>query len=140
MKTKIIISVLAIATIVGVALREKPVQSINALLVQTNDEGNVEIAITPLVVAQSAPTWDFKIKMDTHSVELDQDITKAAVLGDGRDDNSAPIAWEGTPAGGHHREGVLKFKPLKPRPKKINLKITNIGGIPERKYSWLVNK
>ena len=73
--------------------------------------------------------------MDTHSVELDQDMTESAVLIDGQDKEYKPIGWEG-PSGGHHREGVLVFDPIEPMPKYIELKIKNIGGVTERLFKW----
>ena len=50
----------------------------------------------------------FKVSFDTHSVDLDQDMTRQARLTVG----TTPwpvIGWSGDGPGGHHREGELRF-------------------------------
>ncbi len=74
---------------------------------QSNSEGSVDIEITPVDVSESSREWQFEIVLNTHSVELDQDMTKVAFLRDYRG-NIYP-SWEGSPAEGHHREGILAF-------------------------------
>lgn len=50
----------------------------------------------------------FKIILDTHSADLDQDLVGQASLVVG--DTAWPAAsWAGDEAGGHHREGELRF-------------------------------
>ena len=75
--------------------------------------------------------------MNTHSVELDQDMTKIAVLVDGQEKEYKPISWEG-PVGGHHREGVLIFNQITPIPKSVELKISSIGDV-VRSFTWELN-
>jgi len=48
----------------------------------------------------------------------------------------APLSWEGDPPGDHHREGILKFNKISPSPKEIKLKMTDVGRISERLFSW----
>lgn len=71
--------------------------------------------------------WTFEAILDTHSVNLDQDLTKTAVLIDDKKNEYKSISWEGDPAGGHHRKGILKFKPVLPFPSKIELKLKDIA-------------
>ena len=73
--------------------------------------------------------------MDTHSVELDQDMLRIAVLVDDKDKEYKPLRWEGAEPGGHHREGVLIFNQIVPSPKSIKLKISSIGEA-ERNFIW----
>ena len=101
---------------------------------QTNNEGGVTIEVSPRSINESA----FAIVLNTHSVELSDDFAEAAVLKDENGKEYRPIGWEGTPPGGHHREGILKFGPLSPKPKKLELIISGIGGIPERKFLWTI--
>ena len=55
----------------------------------------------------------FKITFDTHSVQLDQDLSRAARLVVGA--TVWPVAsWSGDGTGGHHREGELRFTPAGP--------------------------
>jgi hypothetical protein len=72
--------------------------------------------------------------MNTHSVELDQDMTKIAILVDDQGKEYKPISWEG-PVGGHHREGMLIFNQITPNPKSVELKISSIGGV-VRSFTW----
>ena len=44
--------------------------------------------------------------------------------------------WEGSGPGGHHREGILVFNEINPTPAYIELKIKNVGGVPERLFKW----
>jgi len=99
---------------------------------QINNEGGVTIEVTP----QSISSGTFLVVLDTHSVDLSDDLTKIAVLKDENGKEYKPINWEGTPPGGHHREGILKFEPLSSTLKKIELVISGIGGISERKFLW----
>ena len=58
---------------------------------QTNNEGSVMVAVTPKQPVNTA-TWEFEIVLDTHSVELDEDLVKAVVLiVDGK--SYRPIGW-----------------------------------------------
>jgi hypothetical protein len=73
--------------------------------------------------------------MSTHSVELDQDMSEVASLTDALGKKNKVLRWEGAPAGGHHREGMLVFEPITPYPKSLTLIIDNIGDV-ERRLSW----
>ncbi|MGB3921794.1 MAG: hypothetical protein WBL19_00725 [Minisyncoccia bacterium] len=101
---------------------------------KTDEQANVVVIITPIDISPQAKEWRFNIVMDTHSVELDQDLTKFAVLIDNRGKEYKPINWEGS-VGGHHREGVLTFNQIIPTPESVELKISNIGGI-VRSFTW----
>ena len=100
---------------------------------QTSQEGSVSITVTPVL---KDTQWDFSIILDTHSEELNADLTKAAVLLTDDDRQYPPLSWEGDPSGGHHRSGLLRFPPIEPRPTEINLVIRNVGGVGERKFVW----
>lgn len=103
---------------------------------QTNNQGNVEVKVEPLDVTKSSQNWKFKITLDTHSVELDYDLTKKVTLVDEQGKELKPITWEGAGPGGHHREGTLKFRAVTPRPRLIELKIIGVGGVKERSFKW----
>lgn len=99
-----------------------------------DEQTETTVIVTPIDILSQSKEWEFDIVMDTHSVELDQDMTKIAVLVDDSGKEYKPIAWEG-PTGGHHREGVLKFNQITPIPKSIELKISNIGDV-VRNFTW----
>ena len=90
---------------------------------QTLTDGAVTYVVTPKNLVTTAITWDFDISLDTHAGSLDQDLVDIARLVDDKGDEYKATTWEGSPAGGHHREGILKFLPVSPRPAFIELKI-----------------
>ncbi|MEK7132872.1 MAG: hypothetical protein AAB830_02360 [Patescibacteria group bacterium] len=103
---------------------------------KTGDQSAITVIVTPIDISPQLKEWKFDIVMDTHSVELDQDLTKSTVLLDDQGREYKPITWEGAGPGGHHREGVLIFNAVQPMPKSVEIKIKDIGGIPERSFKW----
>ena len=101
-----------------------------------NSERGVTVAVTPVNLSAGAGSWDFKISLDTHSADLNDDLRKSAVLLDGQGGKYAPVGWDGAAPGGHHREGILRFKPLSPRPTAIELQITRQGESKPRAFRW----
>lgn len=108
----------------------------NNLSPQTNSEENVTVQITPLNISKTSNFWEFEISMQTHSVELNQDLVKNSVMIDNNGKRYYPVAWEGDPPSGHHRKGILKFEAISPIPKSIMLKINQIGDVQERVFKW----
>lgn len=106
---------------------------------QINSEGEVEVEVTPVEISESSDLWQFKIVLTTHSVELDQDLTKVTLLFDDKGNIYQPVSWEGTPPGGHHREGVLSFRSIKPQTRSLRLVIQNVGETKEREFTWNLN-
>ena len=107
-----------------------------SLPTQTSSAGGVTIKVTPRNVASNAGSWDFAIVLDTHSAELNDDLVKSSLLLDSAGGRYAPAAWDGAPAGGHHREGVLRFRPVSPQPHSIDLRITRAGEDAPRSFQW----
>jgi len=103
---------------------------------QTNSASGVTVKVTPKNVAAGTTTWEFAVVLDTHSADLSDDLMKSSLLLDGSSEQYAPVAWEGAPPGGHHREGVLRFKALSPRPQAIELQITRPGETAPRSFRW----
>lgn len=101
-----------------------------------SSESPVTIAVTPRALEESSTSWDFEIALNTHSEELSADLVAVSELVDDSGKSYKPTSWEGSPPGGHHRQGILKFNSISPRPKSIELKIKNVGGIPERNFKW----
>ena len=107
-----------------------------SLETKENTEGSVAVSVTPQILDTSSKTWDFELALNTHSGSLDVNLVTASELMDDQGKSYKPISWEGSPPGGHHRSGVLKFNAISPRPKSIELKIKNVGGISERNFKW----
>jgi len=103
---------------------------------QKSSEAGVTVAVTPQDLSSNTKTWDFRIVLDTHSGDLSDDLLKTVVLLDGTGTRHAPVAWEGAAPGGHHREGVLRFKPVTPQPAAIELRITRPGEPGSRSFNW----
>jgi hypothetical protein len=107
-----------------------------SLTSQTNRDGNVTVTVTPRNIAPGASSWDFDVKLETHTQPLDQDMTRVAVLIDTNGKSHVPVAWDGSPAGGHHRRGLLRFRPLAETPATMELRIQGIGGVEVRVFRW----
>jgi len=103
---------------------------------QTNREGGVTVKVTPRNLAPDAASWDFEITLETHTQALNQDLTRSAVLIDAAGKSHPAVGWEGDPPGGHHRRGVLRFKPLPGKQAAVELRVTGIGGVEVRKFRW----
>ena len=103
---------------------------------QKNSQRGVTVEVTPVDLSAGAKTWDFKVVLDTHSQDLNDDLTKTAVLLDPSANSYLPVAWEGAGPGGHHREGVLRFKPIVPRPASVELQIQRVGETTPRSFRW----
>ena len=102
---------------------------------QTSVVRGVTVAVTPGNLAADARLWDFAIAFDSRGARLDDEVMEAVVLsGDGRD--LKPLAWEGAKAGATHRAGVLKFVPMQPRPKELELRITRKGEARQRVFRF----
>lgn len=114
-----------------------PTQSSNSSLEsRENNEGPVVITVTPLNLKDNSSTWNFEIVLNTHSGSIDDDLVAVSELVDDQEKLYKPVSWEGDNPGGHHRTGVLKFNPISPKPKSIELKIKNVGGVAERSFKW----
>lgn len=147
---KLAIAVLLIAILIGGFLIFSNSQSVSKLAPdnspsanlesggwesKTDDQASVTVTVTPIDLSVESREWKFIIALETHSVELDQDMTGVAVLIDDSGQEYTPTRWEGPEPGGHHREGVLVFSSITPYPQHLRLKIGEIGGV-ERLFSW----
>jgi hypothetical protein len=131
LKSMLVALVLAATTALPAAAAELDAQ-------KSTDRG-VTVAVTPQNLTDSAGSWNFKIVLDTHSADLSDDLTQSAVLVDGSGKRHMPVAWDGAGPGGHHREGVLRFKPISPRPQSIELQIARNGEAAPRVFRWQLN-
>ena len=56
-----------------------------------NQSAVVTVTVSPIDIFSQSIEWKFDIVMDTHSVGIDQDLTKTAVLVDGRGKEYKPL-------------------------------------------------
>ena len=103
---------------------------------QKDSANGVTVAVTPRNLSREAKVWEFAVVFDTHSQDLADDVAKSAVLLDGRGNEFKALGWEGAAPGGHHREGVLKFNALAPRPEAVELRINRPGEAKPRTFRW----
>lgn len=101
---------------------------------QSSVQAGVTVKATPRSLSSSA--WEFEIVFDTHSQDLKDDLVKSAKLVVDGGASYAPTGWQGDPPGGHHREGVLRFNPISPQPKAIELQIQRAGETAVRSFRW----
>jgi hypothetical protein len=94
------------------------------------------VAVTPQNLAAGAKSWDFKVVLDTHSGELNDDLVKTAALLDDKGERHVPVKWDGAGPGGHHREGTLRFNAIAPRPASVELQIQRPGESKPRSFRW----
>lgn len=103
---------------------------------QVHSQNGVKVVVSPRDLAANAEIWTFGIVLDTHSQDLSDDLVQSTVLVDDMGREVKPVAWEGAQPGGHHREGVLKFKPLAPLPSSVELRMTRPGESTARVFQW----
>lgn len=72
------------------------------------DTGDISVTITPTRLDDTAA--EFAIAFDTHTTDLDLDVSSAATLEIDGTAWTSPT-WTGDGPGGHHREGALRFEP-----------------------------
>ena len=97
--------------------------------------GEVDVTVTPEVLIAGQPPR-FKLEFNTHSVELDFDIEKITRLSDDRRKDYGQPTWEGSPPGGHHREGKLSFTDNLTETKSVTLSFSGVAGISNREFIW----
>ena len=106
-----------------------------------NNEGAVTVTLVPLNTFDSESgegLWKFALELNTHSVELSMDVSQAFVLLDDKNNTYPVTSWEGDPPGGHHREIVLAFQSIQPKPKRVTIIARDIGDVSERVFVWNV--
>lgn len=106
---------------------------------QKSSVRGVTVSVIPQDLSPAAASWDFKVVLDTHSQDLNDDLLKSTVLVDNTGGRHTPTSWEGAAPGGHHREGLLKFKPWAPPPAQFELHISRPGEPKPRVYRWKID-
>jgi len=126
----------SIAVAAGILVFASVAAFAGTLAQQTSSEGGVTLRATPRDLAPTAKAWEFEIVLETHSQDLTDDLkSESALVADGGVKGSA-AAWDGDPPGGHHRKGVLRFAPVTPPPRAIELLIQRPGERSPRSFRW----
>jgi hypothetical protein len=95
----------------------------------------VTVEVTPINFEYGKPVV-FDVALNTHSVSLDFNVDEISLLRDGLGNTNNALSWEGTPPGGHHRNGRLTFPSVPEGAKSIELVLAGISNVPERVFKW----
>jgi len=106
---------------------------------KSSRENSVRVDAVPVQLASGLQA-KFEIRMNTHSVDLSQDMIAVSTLKDDKGKEYSPVNWKGSPPGSHHRSGVLEFPALEGNPQSITLTIRNIAKVPERIFEWKIDR
>jgi hypothetical protein len=108
------------------------------------EAGGVTVTVLPLNLdAAAGSTIDFQVKLETHTVDLNQDLTVLSVLAAPSGTELGSPTWVG-PTGGHHIQGTLSFPATDTTgaavtligPGTLALTIRDLAGIAERTFTW----
>lgn len=109
--------------------------------VQTSEGGQVAVDVRwdgRIVEQDDTETLTLQVAMNTHTVELNYDLTRLAALRNDQGEGLRPKSWK-APAGGHHVSGLLTFEISEgffADSSSLELMIHNVGGVPERLFRW----
>lgn len=112
-------------------------------LAQSDAQGAVDVAVTPLNLERPGDTLDFQVSLNTHSVDLSFNLAAQAMLRDDRGREVKALTWEGG-TGGHHLSGRLTFPIedasgtvlLGPQTHHLELLLRDVAGVPQRTFRW----
>jgi hypothetical protein len=107
---------------------------------KADEQGQVSVVVTPLNLNKAWETIDFRVEMNTHSVDLAMDLATLATITTNSGVTVQAIRWDG-PAGGHHVSGTLSFPtavggvPVLEGATKLTLTLVEVD-VPERVFKW----
>ena len=129
------LSLLLMLWIVGLITMITLPTDVSAYDTKSNRENRVRVEVRPVNLTPGEPAR-FEVRMNTHSVNLGQDMVAVSVCKDDQGREYRPVSWQGSPSGGHHRSGILEFPVLEGNPDRVTFVITNIANVPERTFEW----
>ena len=106
---------------------------------QSIRENGVRVEVVPIQVEQGRQIR-FEVRMNTHSVPLDQDLMTVSALKDDRGNIFDPVSWKGSPPGGHHRSGILSFPKMSANMNMLTLIFKGVSGVEKREFQWTIDK
>lgn len=118
----------------GLKEEREEADQVPAYETRLSSEAGVEVEVTPLSIGSGS--WTFEVGLSTHSVDLAEDLMKVSVLRTDAGKELSPVSWDGSPPGGHHREGVLTFENPGDGVEGVALEIREVGGVEVRSFEW----
>lgn len=91
---------------------------------QTKQVGMVEVEVAPKQLSHGRQIV-FTLRLNNHSIDLNYDFAKIAVVVDSSGNIYEPVSWSGG-MGGHHVSGDLAFGKLSDKAENVGLNITGI--------------
>ncbi len=117
------------------AVSQEGVAAARTLEAQVDGRNFVSVAVQPVEFRRDGPVT-FAVSLNTHQGDLGFDVAEIAFLEDDLGNRYLPTGWDGSPPGGHHRRGTLRFPSLAPDAGLVRLTLRNIYQIPERVFEW----
>lgn len=105
-----------------------------ALETLTDNSGGLTVTVTPQMIDNGEAV--FSVALDTHQGDLGFHVEDVTVLIDDKGNEYTASSWEGSPPGGHHRNGELIFTGINKDATKLTLVVKNLYGVPERVFEW----
>lgn len=100
---------------------------------QTKSMGAVEVEVTPKTLARGKEAI-FQFSLNTHSVDLNYDLTQIITLTDNLGKNYKALKWSGG-SGGHHLSGQLVFESLSADVQTVTANIDSIDN-QSTSFTW----
>jgi len=119
---------------------EAPSKEENVYASLLDEQGAVTVEVTPLDLNNASETLDFKVVLNTHSVDLSMNLAALATLTTDTGKVIQANNWD-APLGGHHASGTLSFPAfvdgvsILEGASKITLTLVNVDA-PERVFTW----
>jgi hypothetical protein len=108
------------------------------IVTQKSVVNGVAVAVTAGNLGPDSTVWDFAVVLSSPRRNLPDNLVQSAVLVDSKGRHYKALIWEGAPAEGDHRGGVLKFIAPEPRPIAVELRIVRVGEKKPRTFGfWL---
>ena len=90
---------------------EVPPEPTQSDLTRVDEQGEVVVSVTPLNLDEPGDALNFKVSLETHSVDLSMDLAALSRLTTENGNSVTPLIWD-APMGGHHVSGTLSFPAL----------------------------
>jgi hypothetical protein len=122
----------ALALSASLALAQAPAGTA-AATTRVSSEAGVTIKVTPVALLPIG--WMFAVVLDSQGASLDDNLQAQAVLVADSDQLKA-LEWDGSAAGGQHREGVLTFAVPQRELAMLEIRIRRNGEAAPRVFKW----
>jgi len=102
-----------------------------------DSQGKVTIEVEPINLGTDLAKNIFRIKLNTHSVDLDYDFKNIVFISDDLGNRYNVLVWTGG-RGGHHLNGNVEFESINKKAKRIKMTIKGVDNI-DRYFEWEIN-